>query len=334
MRATKATRTQTLYGLRHFWESWKDFVRNPKKAVQAIYENMSSQESDLYAGGFQRLTLKNPFSIGEIGFDGENRRNRNNYISENGNDYFETNVEVLLIHYLNKYITTKKMQEYLVGAKSMILQLELMKDEGSNSKYIDKELEYLNKFLRINVFRQELSDNKWSNWIMAAIHPLKRVTSALNLAGNVTGAVRDSIQGAAEGIVRSVTKYKTDLNAESISKAYAFVVTHGGSTAMRPLLLGKLNIKYRISNVDLARIEQRAITGRSGLVNFENKMYSTMRAPDFLNRMVLFVARCIKDGTIDAYSLNENDELVYNWKKDKRFSAYATGDTNNPLYKK
>ena len=35
----------------------------------------------------------------------------------------------------------------------------------------------------------------------------------------------------------------------------------------------------------------------------------------------------------DAWYI-ENDELKYNWKKDKRFSIYASGDKTNPEYAK
>jgi hypothetical protein len=35
--------------------------------------------------------------------------------------------------------------------------------------------------------------------------------------------------------------------------------------------------------------------------------------------MVLFVAKMNHDGCYDAYELDENNRLVYNWRKDKRF---------------
>jgi hypothetical protein len=35
--------------------------------------------------------------------------------------------------------------------------------------------------------------------------------------------------------------------------------------------------------------------------------------------MVLFVAKMNHDGCYDAYTLNEENRLEYNWKKDKRF---------------
>ncbi len=51
-------------------------------------------------------------------------------------------------------------------------------------------------------------------------------------------------------------------------------------------------------------------------------MYATLRSPDFLNRMVLFVAKCMKDGCWEAFDLKDN-KLVYDWRKDKRYSVYA-----------
>ena len=38
------------------------------------------------------------------------------------------------------------------------------------------------------------------------------------------------------------------------------------------------------------------------------------------------------DGCWEAFSLDENDQLQYDVKKDKRFSVYFSGDTSNPKY--
>jgi hypothetical protein len=57
--------------------------------------------------------------------------------------------------------------------------------------------------------------------------------------------------------------------------------------------LSALCAKYRISNTDLNRITERLRTGRGGILNADNWAYATLRSPDFMNRMVLFVARCM-----------------------------------------
>ena len=104
---------------------------------------------------------------------------------------------------------------------------------------------------------------------------------------------------------------------------------------MKVTLLSKLCVKYRLSNTDTARIAERLKSNRQGLSNWDNIAYSSLRAPDFLNRMTLFIAQAMEDGVIDAWEVKD-DELVYNWKKDKRFSIYAQGESmkNHPDYAK
>ena len=132
-------------------------------------------------------------------------------------------------------------------------------------------------------------------------------------------------------MIRTITKFQTDLTTKDVTEAYAYVVTNGINNAMNISKLSALCAKYRISNSDLNRITERLRSGRGGVLNFDNWMYSTLRSPDFLNRMVLFTARCMHDGCWEAITV-ENDVLKYDWKKDKRFSVYASGDINHPDY--
>ena len=74
-------------------------------------------------------------------------------------------------------------------------------------------------------------------------------------------------------------------------------------------LLSKLCLKYRLSNTDVGRIAERAKTQRNGIFSYDNWLYGTMRSPDFINRMVLFVARAMHDGVWDAFELDENNNI-------------------------
>jgi len=85
--------------------------------------------------------------------------------------------------------------------------------------------------------------------------------------------------------------------------------------------------------MDVYKIADSVSSSRTGIFNVENWMYATLRAPDFLNRMVLFTARCMQDGVWEAYSV-ENGQLVYNPKKDSRFKAYFEGNTSSEEYVK
>jgi len=83
--------------------------------------------------------------------------------------------------------------------------------------------------------------------------------------------------------------------------------------------------------VDVARISEGLKTDR-GMANFKTWLYASLRRPDFLNRMVMFVAHCMEDGVYDAFDIKDG-RLVYDWKKDKRFSIFAAGKTSDPKYK-
>ena len=169
--------------------------------------------------------------------------------------------------------------------------------------------------------------------IIGVIQPAKKLVTDILLGGNVVSAVRDSLEGLQQNLIRSLIKFNTDIDPESIRKAYKYVMIHSTSDAMAVNLLSKLCLKYRLSNTDVGRIAERAKSGRNGIYNYDNWLYSTLRGPDFLNRMVLFVARCMHDGVWDAYSIDNDNNLVYDWKKDTRFSIYASGNTDHPEYK-
>jgi len=44
--------------------------------------------------------------------------------------------------------------------------------------------------------------------------------------------------------------------------------------------------------------------------------------PDYYNRLALFMAKMIHDGSYDAHSMDENGHLLYDPTKDKRFDYY------------
>jgi hypothetical protein len=101
-----------------------------------------------------------------------------------------------------------------------------------------------------------------------------------------------------------LTKYQTDIDAKSLTNAYK-EVTKASFTSTRGItIIDELCKTYRLSNLDVARISEGLTTSSSGLLNPDKWMYYTLRAPDFLNRMVLFVAKCMKDGCWDAFDLD------------------------------
>ena len=51
-------------------------------------------------------------------------------------------------------------------------------------------------------------------------------------------------------------------------------------------------------------------------------MYSMNTIPDYYNRLALFLAKMIHDGSYDAHTLDSKQHLIYDPTKDKRFEYY------------
>lgn len=328
-RASKTTQRQQ--GLESRWQRLKRAFKIASKSehwYSEIVSNMTEDERSLMNESISALSLKNPFDIGDL-----DANKRANYLAKNGQAIFETNVENIMTEYMAKAKETEKLNKFLVGTKALLFQLHLMGNDSNEAKeIIEKESKLIKEYITQNVFNTSTMDPT-NQKLVAAASGLKQGVTFLNLAGNLVSFFRDIINGFGENFLRSVTKFQTDIKASNLTKAYEYVITNGRSNAMNINLLSKLNIRYRLSNTDLARIKERLRTGRNGVYNWDNWAYATLRSPDFLNRMTLFVARCMQDGVWEAYSL-ENGELKYDVNKDQRFQHFLKDDIQHPDYKK
>lgn len=338
-RASSATKRQSaeaiLAGMKNFCKKVKD----ASTAFDEFVEGITDEERDLLgkdSDSFYRMHLRNPFSLSmptsQSGVN-ETMKSRKALLDKYGKGFFETNVENIMVDFLAKHISTTQYNKLLVASKALMLELHLTGNYNGNRETVNKEIKYMQDYLKTNVFHTSIMSPAEKK-IVGVISPIKRVVSHMLLGGNIVSALRDSIEGAQQNFIRSVIKLNTDLDPKDISKAYAYVWTHSSSNAMAQNLLSKLCLRYRISNTDVGRIAEKAKTGRNGIFNYENWIYSTLRGPDFLNRMTLFVAKCMHDGVWDAISLDSDGNLKYDWTKDTRFKAFKYGVVGSEEYKK
>lgn len=338
-RASKATSRQSAKAITtRMKNQWKRMLK-AGETFDEFVNNLTEEERDLLGNDnddFYKMTLRNPFELSipssNSGF-AETYKSRQRLLEKYGPEYFETNVENILIDFLAKHISTTQLNKLLVGSKALLLQLHLTGNFAGNEAIVKKEIKYIQDYLKVNVFNTSIMSSA-EKAIIGNIAPVKSLVTNMLLGGNVVSMFRDSIEGVQQNFMRSLIKLNTDIDPNSVRRAYQYVTTHATSNAMAVNLLSKLCLKYRLSNTDVGRIAERAKSSRNGIFNFDNWMYGTLRSPDFLNRMTLFVAKCMHDGVWDAYSIDKDNNLVYDWKKDKRFDVYATKQVNHPEYKK
>ena len=97
----------------------------------------------------------------------------------------------------------------------------------------------------------------------------------------------------------------------------------------KPTLCQLLNELYGINDMDMNTYIDRISSARKGFWNFENLLFKFASRPDFYNRMTIFTSQMMGDGCLKAHSVDSEGRLVYNWKLDDRFKAFANNDRSN-----
>ena len=323
-RASSATRrTHAVDGFKEWGKRVIRTIFKPKETFEEMQGLLGDSDVSQRRDDIMNLQAYNPFANSE-----KSDNVRNSYIAEKGVNYFEYNVENLLIDYMEKHIQATEYTKLLTRAKGIELDLILRGETEESTEAVEHTLKAIEDFLNINVFNKSIMGED-SQKLEAWLAPLRSAVSSLYVAGNIAGAVRDSFQGLLENITSSIIKFQTDIGVKDVAFGYKEVISEGVGNLMTMTKLNQFNVKYRFSNLDVARISEGQKTGRGGLLNAENWAYATLRGPDYLNRMVLFVAKMNHDGCYDAYTLNDEKRLEYNWRKDKRFSLLAAEDKSN-----
>ena len=324
-KASASTRRQN-YSIRQKLAYAKDRVqqllKNPKQAIEELNDVFNSQERELLEQSIESKQLQNKFSIGE----GSGRKN---YIAEHGTDYFETNLETLLADFIERDIETKEYNKALIVIKGVLFQLDLLGENPNQKAIVEQTKQMIEDFVNVNIFRTSIMDET-SQKILGITAPLRSLVSDTLIAGNVISMLRDTFEGVWQNTLRSLNHYQTNIDKASLAKAYTTVVKNSFTDGRSINIVNQLCQIYRLSNIDVSRISE-GLKSERGAMNFKNWMYATLRRPDFLNRMTLFVAKCYKDGVYDAFDIKDG-KLVYNWRKDERFKIYASGDKTNAKY--
>jgi len=143
----------------------KNFVRKIRDASTAFdefVEGITEEEREMMSRdseNFYRMHLVNPFSTTMV--TSTNNYNsalqeRKRWIEKYGTPFFETNVENLLIDFLAKHISTTQLNKLLVCSKALMLQLYLTGNYNGNKSVVEKEIKYMQDYLKVNVFHTSI----------------------------------------------------------------------------------------------------------------------------------------------------------------------------------
>lgn len=303
-------------------------LTRPGEVFEETLGNLDANDVAARDDAIDRLRLYNPYTRSYTSM-----ADRDSYIASKGVGFFETNLENIFVDFLSKQVQCDEFNKLLIRIKGIELALTLRGIAEGDEKAINHTIKTIDDFVTLNVYNKSIMEPT-SKKIDAWLNPLRKLVSLVYIAASPVSDIRDVLQGLQENFVQALIKYQTDIGVKDVAFGYSEIFKEGCTNIMTMSKLNQFNIKYGFSNFDAAKVAERLKSGRGGVLNADNWLYWTLRAPDYLNRMTLFVAKLHHDGAYDAYSLDENHRLKYDWRKDKRFSEYAAGNTSSPEYNK
>lgn len=293
-------------------EYWKKAVPEAKEKFKGFFgpsvdeDTRAKKESnDLYS------ISKELLGEGDI----EDRRKK---IREIGMENISTNAANAAMTLAFSRISTFELDNALTLMKCSILNL---KYEGDlmNRKY-DKDIEYLQNYIRKNIKSADINDPKLHG-LSAAIDKLSNIAVMATLGFSPIQAIYQPLQGLFSNSALVAKRVLGDRSFGFKEFEQGMKIAYGDIVDEKRSKLAILNQIFGINDMDMNDYINKAndhkdIATISGLRKIAMMFASR---PDYYNRMSIFVAQMIKDGTWEAYEKVGN-ELVYDFKKDKRFS--------------
>ena len=183
---------------------------------------------------------------------------------------------------------------------------------------LENNLNYLNLFVNGTIFNRSKKTTGGVGGVNLepTVNMLSTMGGTIALAGNINVGIASSIWNNAnmfcEAMAQSLSG-KVDFGVTDLNKAY---LLFGSDYAKVTELAMRLHM-VNMSENDIINHQYRVKTKQSFLSAHTAHWFNW--ASDMHARAVLMVAQMLHDGTWEAYSLDENGELVYDETKDQRF---------------
>lgn len=322
--------------LRAFSERIKGKLKNTKDFKEILWSEVSTHFVPSQYNKDQRkeskekekeLRMYNPYDT--------NEDVRNKSIEEHGVNFFDLNVNSVMIHYSMANIKQTYYNQLLSQADLIFGALGEI--ERMTGQPMDKTRQTLKDRLAVAVYGRNLTDDDFED-ANKVISVARSLVSGLTIAARPLLLAKELTVGTMKLAAKCRFGYFANLKIDEKLLAKAMKVVYGQDFSTRSKramgkislsaidLVAALNQQYGIANFDLNIMAERMQADRHGAAaNVGRLLYSTSTIPDFYNRMSIFIAAMMADGCFEAHSYDSaTGELVYDMKKDKRFAKFMS----------
>jgi hypothetical protein len=196
---------------------------------------------------------------------------------------------------------------------------------GKENEDISDQLQYISDQMSLSVFDQPIIDKEFKDYVKSAAI-VKTISTAAMLAFKPASLIKEMTIGVFKGISLAATQIygKDQFTIKDLAAAYKKLMTIDNKFSTEFNLIDKLNQYYRFANMDVNAISKKLQTDRRGLLRGTGRyMYMCNTIPDYYNRLSIFLAKMIHDGSYEAHILVDG-VFKYDPTKDKRFEYYLS----------
>lgn len=308
-----------------------------KKILQNMTDELDPRQ--LHASYSKSLSAKES-NILEMfnAYENTTMDDRMRRIEQEGADDFEIDLDLLANDVAFQFTRQQLYAEPLLIAESVATMMHFMQQttDYSYQEILDALDDQLKVFKGESLIKEELQG------VTKAVGLAKKLNSTLVLACRPVQFVKEITFGMFTNYSRAwamkfgsnALDIKTVFNANMVVWGQAFGKYgdqfKGSKDIADYVMCDALNTVYGFANADLNRAAENASLGRKGIIrNASRWMYISNSAPDYVNRLTLFIAKMMKDGCWEAHTLNADGTLHYDFTKDKRFSELKLDEHGN-----
>ena len=259
--------------------------------------------------------------------DRRNLERRKTIIEKNGINKFELNTELLVSSFIMSEIRTNEFQKILPQVRAIQHALVL---KGMVTKTDTKSInEFIFKYMKSVVYSDTLIEDDMK-WVMKGFSAVKNIAGFAALNWNVINIPREILMGFWENISSAMFKKygKNSFGMKDYMNAMKYMSTELVKFPVEVTKIEMLNQLYAMGNMDIDDMVGQTMTFRKGFVGGFGRWGSwALTAPDYWNRMSIFIAQMIKDGCFQAHSVEidelGNEYLKYDMNKDSRYDVFA-----------
>lgn len=242
-------------------------------------------------------------------------------IEKNGVGYFEWNIDTIAHRLVFNKIRKGIFDRRLPLINAYLWWMKLM--GGKQNKDISDQLDYVSKQMKLAISDEPIVGGEFRDAAIVT-SAVKKISTAAMLSFRPILFAKEMTIGAFKGAMLAATQVygEQQFGFNHLLSAYEKLFTVDKQFSQEFNLIDKLNTTYGIANMDVNMLAQKLQTDRRGIFRGLGRlMYASNTLPDFYNRLSLFLAKMIADGSYEAHKLVDG-KLVYDPRDDKRFSHY------------